>query len=212
MLPRAWAPSHSPQIMTAKHHLREGDLLKRSLLGKADPYRSQFSACPINAGHGRCVTGKGPGSAPMPSVGWPACMRAAKRGEGANVITPIGTRRGPDPDSHGRAPAHQVRRNAIRIAKVGAGSSNRTPSRRAGRPARRSRVRPAPDEHEHGVHHQVGGDLGLKVAPALQLRRRLQIAVVIGIQPLITASSGGHLPTGPMRRPAREGHRGCRAS
>lgn len=30
----------------------------------------------------------------MPSVGWPACMRAAKPGEGANVITPIGTRRG----------------------------------------------------------------------------------------------------------------------
>ncbi len=55
----------------------------------------------------------------MPSVGWPACMRAAKPGEGANVITPIGTRRGPDPDSHGRAPAHQVRRNALRIAKVG---------------------------------------------------------------------------------------------
>lgn len=45
--------------MPAKHHLREGDLLKRSFLSKADPYRSQFSACPINAGHGGCVTGKG---------------------------------------------------------------------------------------------------------------------------------------------------------
>ena len=47
-----------------------------------------------------------------------------------------------------------------------------------------------PYEHEHCVHHQVGGDLGLEVAPALQLRRRLQVAVVIGVQPLITASSG----------------------
>jgi hypothetical protein len=37
----------------------------------------------------------------------------------SNVITPIGTRRGSDPDSHGRAPAHQVRHDALRVAKVG---------------------------------------------------------------------------------------------
>jgi hypothetical protein len=35
---------------------------------------------------------------------------------------------------------------------------------------------PRPDEHEHGVDYPLGADVGLEVAPALQLRRRLQAA------------------------------------
>jgi hypothetical protein len=54
----------------------------------------------------------------MPSVGWPAYMRP-RRARAANVITPIGTRRGSDPDGHGRAPAHQVRHDALRAAEAG---------------------------------------------------------------------------------------------
>src|SRR5207248_2433378 len=37
-----------------------------------------------------------------------------------------------------------------------------------------------PDERERGVDYQASGGVGLKVAPALPLRRRLQIAVVMG--------------------------------
>ena len=55
----------------------------------------------------------------MPSVGWPACMRAAKPGEGANVITPIGTGEARIPIATAELLHHQVRRNALRIAKVG---------------------------------------------------------------------------------------------
>jgi hypothetical protein len=54
----------------------------------------------------------------MPSVGWPAYMWPS-RGEGANVITPTGTQRGPDSDGRGRAPAHQARHNALRVAEAG---------------------------------------------------------------------------------------------
>jgi hypothetical protein len=45
------------------------------------------------------------------------------------------------------------------------------------RPPAEATPAPRPDDREHGVNHQVGADVGLEVAPALQLRRRLQVAV-----------------------------------